>query len=148
MSAVIDPIETWFVVFSDTEPDQADWWRWLTRPGFRHVFALGVDRKGRWFLIDWTWDTVALVSLDGLEVDQLVLGIQLTGGRILKFHRWPSRARRTPVLCWCVPFIKHLIGLPSHALTPYQLYCDMLNSGATHAFEETDDGRTPQDTAA
>jgi hypothetical protein len=136
---VINQVDRWFVVFA--EADVTDWWRVATRPGFRHVYAFGAECRDRWILVDWASDGMAVVPLTGAEVDRLVLGIHLTGGRILRFDRWPGRRRRTPVVCWCVPFVKHLIGLPGFALTPYQLYREMLHSGASPAFQETPDGR-------
>jgi hypothetical protein len=123
----IEP-ERWVLVF---QRESKVWWvRWLARGRYRHVAAYAyLPGFKAWLIYDVNMirTSIAVVP-DGDEA----LGwlYELTkDADLMAFRRQPGAARTAPLLGWCVPAIKHLIGLRSGALRPDTLFRDCLAAG-------------------
>jgi hypothetical protein len=141
--ADLDPLmvlTNWIVAFHQGDPTRR-WWDAFTfhRPGFGHCFALGWC-EGFWLQYEWFDEGLhmELIPDDALEehVANLVL---LQDARFLtlppgfKPYGMGWGTLLTPR--YCVAAVKHLIGLPSFAATPWQLFCALRRAGATEIFE-------------
>lgn len=137
-------ITRWYIGFTgDYEGRGRHWYDIFTKPGFRHVLALGYDPDlSAYVLYDPTHagTTITILSADDRAVDLLILHVKETGcwlkvnpgGNRFLFGQWRF---------YCVPAIKHLVGLKSCALSPHGLYRDLVKAGAVPAFSsETNDG--------
>lgn len=141
-------ITRWYIGFTgDYDGQKRHWYDIFTRPGFRHVLALGYDPDLRaYVLYDPTHlgTTITIMTADDRAVDLLILHVKQTGAW-LKVE--PGRAQFLfgQWRLYCVPAIKHLIGSRSCALTPYGLYRDLVRAGAVPAFEsENKNGKSIQ----
>ncbi len=116
-----EPVE-WFVCFSR---QSATWWlKWM--PGrFKHVRAFGqVASINTWIFLDPSLDrtvlkvargdaAAALIDAWSVESDVIRMPIAYQG------VRWP-------VFGWCVPQIRHVVGIRGSALRPDALFADCL----------------------
>lgn len=127
------PAEEWFVVFNGGP--RHFWWDWLTRPGFRHVLAMRPVGADAWILVNPSADRLHVQVVRGPTVDALIAEAHQDGGGILKFQAIDADERTIRLGWWCVPAIKHLLGLPGCALRPIGLWRDLLRRGAVPAFE-------------
>lgn len=133
----------WYVVFGqDANPHWID--RFL-RPGFKHVFAFGyLPGHKIWIIYDVKLSATILGVIEKEDAARLI-GWIVTSGRALE---WKPRATQNTVRWragfWCVPAIKHLLGLRCVALTPWQLYRWMLKNGAKEVWNGLSDPKNPQ----
>jgi hypothetical protein len=122
--------ELWNVCFSGVKRN-----RWLDRflkPGFRHVFLVGfVTEFGHWLLYEvlFHYSVVAIVSGDYAAG---LLTIAMREGDVLtvrpEFH--VKRRWQHALGFWCVPAIRHVLGLRCVAITPFGLHRYLLARGA------------------
>lgn len=94
----------------------------LLKPGFRHVTAVRYEDSGYWVQHDWAPSGIKLSSVGG-SIEQITEFYAEHGGTV--FHR-PVHMRfwegQLLMLNNCVGHTKALLGIPSWAVTPYQLY--------------------------
>jgi hypothetical protein len=131
--------DEWFFAFYDP-PGPRRWWDWFTRPGFRHVLAFGFVAKHRvWVFLDWTASGLTAYLARDAEVDALICYMIRHDGRVLRMAK-PDRDRprvagpRWPAPFYCVTAVKHVAGIRSWALTPWQLFGTLQRRGATELF--------------
>ena len=122
--------QLFWIVFHDRLTLQRKWYYLFLRPGFYHcaVMKAGIagtiimnPLHGTWVL-DWIPQDIHEVTRQLLDDPRY---------RVLVIDR-PSDARYTR-FCWmhCVNAVKACLGIKSSAITPYQLYRDLLQMGAT-----------------
>ena len=118
---------TWHVCFSRRAA--TPWLAWLPIGEYKHVRAFGcVASINTWVFFDPALDRTAIRLARGDAVRALMLE-WLTDADVVIM---PTSARTalTPRLTgWCVPQIKHLLGLRSGALRPDALFRDCLAHG-------------------
>lgn len=108
----------------------------LTRRGrlvpgeFKHVRAYAyVPGMHLWVFYDPNFSaTDLLLARDGAHLDVVRAWLGDDGEQIT-MRLSPRRRRWFPCGFWCVPAIKHLLGLRSGALRPDGLYRDCLRNG-------------------
>lgn len=131
----------WLLIFNH---HSSTWWRsFLAFGRFKHVWACAfVPSIESWIIYDVHLDGTRLgLVADGQPFRNLMgnLGaadatilrmptLRLTQASSLKHHLASSILHRLGF--WCVPAIKHLIGLRSSALRPDSLYRHCLRHGA------------------
>jgi hypothetical protein len=134
------PITRWFVLFYDcTAPNDS----WLARNlpfgRFRHASALGKPMG----LDLWVWFDVSLhrtrVELIPAAFDDTLAELVQAAAEVVSFPvlRGPPRIGRLGY--YCVPSIKHLLGLRGCALTPDGLYRLLIENGGER-FDEHPSG--------
>lgn len=101
------------------------------RKNFEHVSLLRFDRRVRtWIVIDWnSWGLCAqpVTRLDA----QLILQRSLENEYpILGYVSRPAKPKRLKFGFSCVESAKHVLGVDTWAVTPYQLYCALKKEGA------------------
>lgn len=137
MAAPNEPDE-WFFVFYDP-PGPRRWWDWFTRPGFRHVLAFGFVAQHRiWVFVDWTATGLSVFLARDGEVDALICYMRRSG-RILRMPapargKAPLQGLRWPAPFYCVTAVKHVAGIRSWAVTPWQLFGTLQRQGAVELF--------------
>lgn len=120
----------WQVCFCSTE--RRFWWnRFLTR-GFEHVYLLGyLPEYGAWMYFDPQADRL-LLAIVSKEIAGRLLTRAYQGGRILTYE--PEDDTPQSVLdhfgTWCVPAVRHVLGVRCVAVTPKGLHDFLLENGA------------------
>lgn len=123
------------------------WWvdRFLP-DGFRHVYLIGyVPEFGLWLLFDPLNDATG-ISILSKEMAGRYLTLAMTEGAVLNF---PARTVIPRVRFWhrldfwCVPAVRHVLGLGCVATTPRGLHDYLVSLGAQPLTEE-DNGRVSQ----
>lgn len=138
MSEKYEPL-SWLLVF---EPRTT--WPWLDRlvPGrFKHVCAFGwVEATKSWLHFDVELGRTRLLALPA-DAGELLVAAKLcvpgTGALRVPVN---ERARLVPVAGWCVPAMRHLVGLRSGALLPIGLWRDCIASGAEVIHDDETEG--------
>lgn len=121
---------TWFLVFQGDFPERPPhWWDFWTTPDFRHCWGytqltdegvLTLDKGYNSLEIELEYPFSPAVYLSLLRVMPFTTAI-------LKVSRPPDPGTLYHgAFYYCVPQIKALIGLRSWAVTPYQLYRQLL----------------------
>ncbi len=118
----------WIVCFCDCGPV---WWRWFTRPGYRHAFAITKDMQfGVWIVYEWNRYGVDLWLADTDQVDAILNDVEARGGEAW----WLTRRREVNAVvrgpATCATAVKHLLGLKGWAFTPKQLRSALQRRGA------------------
>jgi hypothetical protein len=120
--------EAWFIVF---HPVSAT--RWLNRlpMRFRHVSAFAyMHAAGCWLIYDVQfWGTRHILLPDNLAALDFLADFTANCDVLHMRRQGPSRLWFR-VGFWCVPAIKHMLGLRSSALLPHGLYRSCLRAGA------------------
>jgi len=120
--------ENWFLVFHPISST-----RWLNRLPlrFRHVSAFAyVHAPKVWLFYDVQfWCTRHIILLDD-QTSLDFLAAVTEGCTVLSMRRRGPARFWFRVGFWCVPAIKHLLGLRSSALLPTGLLRDCLAAGA------------------
>lgn len=121
--------QTFIVVFHDRLLPVRRWWHFLTKPGFYHCFVMKAAKagtiifqplRGTWFL-DWVPKDAPNCCAELLKDPRYkVLVVDRPGDA--------SYNRAGPI--HCVNVVKACLGVKSRAVTPYQLYRDLLQMGA------------------
>lgn len=106
--------------------------RWVNRvPGkYKHVMAMGyVAEMDSWVFFDWRLGHADIYAARGDGAKQLMAhyadGADLLG--------MPARRDRSAAIrcgLWCVPSVKHLVGIRGGALRADALWRDCLRQGA------------------
>jgi hypothetical protein len=124
----IEP-ERWVLVF---QRSSKVWWvRLLACGRYKHVAAYAyLPGFKAWLIFDVNMvRTSVIVVPDGDEA--LGYLYEMTRDADLMAFRRLGAPSRPRVFGWCVPAIKHLIGLKSRALRPDRLYRDCLCAGGS-----------------
>lgn len=122
----IEP-ERWVLVF---QRSSKIWWvRWLAFGKYKHVAAYAyLPGFKAWQIYSVSTERASLVVVpDGDEADGWLYELTRDAD-LMAFRRLGARTR-IPVFGWCVPAIKHLIGLSSGALRPDALWRHCLAAG-------------------
>lgn len=132
MDAVESPDEppVWTLAFQ--RQTNVAWIRWIARGPYKHVAACcylpGLDA---WLFYDVRLGYTSLSVLAG-EAAKLRWCEFARDADLMTIAAAPDRRDRRPLArlgFWCVPAIKHLIGLRSSALLPTAFYRDCLAAG-------------------
>lgn len=122
--------QLWNVCFAGLERNR--WFDRFLRPGFRHVFMVGyVAEFGLWLKYEvlFSYSSIAIVSGDyaaGLICKAMHDGDVLTMRPMFHMkHRVVSRLG-----LWCVPAVRHALGVRCVALTPQGIHRFLLKNGA------------------
>lgn len=137
-------ITRWYVGFQgDYEGRERAWHDIFTCPRFRHVFAMGYDPELHVYVVyePSVYGTqIEVLAADERAVDILILHIAQTGCWL----KVDPRQGRFLLGLWrfyCVPAVKHLLGVRSCALSPKGLYRHLVKQGAQPAFEVKKSGK-------
>ena len=127
LPAAVEPTE-WFVVFH--MKSSIRWLGWLAMGRFKHVSAVGYCPGFRvWLLCDAQWGGLRL-QLFAHEPFKAMFSEWTRDAEVVRIKRTgQSMGLRGRFGFWCVPAIRHLVGLPSIALRPDALYRQCLRSG-------------------
>ncbi len=129
----------WIICFCESK--NIGMWRHFTkhREGFSHVFALRFDTKHDiWTKYEFSTHGFKFDNYKDDDADLLWANMM---------NYWTClevEVKEQPVymprLMYCVSFIKHIVGINKFwVLTPYQLYCELLNNGAVLMFDKKGD---------
>lgn len=139
----------WILCFRRTS--QVWWVRWLARGKFKHVSAFGyIAEVDHWVFLDWRFAKVDVIVARGNAATMLMH--HYTGNADLLGMEARTGAGGGFRLGWyCVPAVKHLLGLRSSALRPDRLWRDCIRHGAEILHDgqaRTAQGRDGPDAAA
>lgn len=106
-------------------------WDWFLPAGFRHVFLLGyLPQLDRWLCYDVSCFKTEITVLSNARAGFL-LNCAIEQGAVLS---WPvpivKPSFRLRLGFWCVPAVKHALGLRCVALTPKGLHDYLARHGA------------------
>jgi len=126
--AAVEPT-LWNVVFHPVAATA--WMNRMPIGHFKHVsaFAYLAGLKG-WLLYDVQLCATRIIVLPDLDESMKIIGRLTEGCDILSIERRDGGSTGGRLGFWCVPAVKHLIGLRSGALRPDRLYDDLLLNGA------------------
>ncbi|MGL4297118.1 MAG: hypothetical protein ACRCTG_15505 [Aestuariivirga sp.] len=140
----IEQPEFWFAAFH--EAAETPWVRWV--PGrFKHVSAVGYFREAKsWVVLDPSILGTRLLIFADTDAGLNALGAWLDNALVLRMPALSQdldamKARGVAKLglgrlgFWCVPAVRHLLGIPSRALLPDGLLRDCLANGGTVALQ-------------
>jgi hypothetical protein len=143
-------VDAWIAVFVDSF-GRRRWWDRFLKPGFRHVFVMSYDiHRDLWLTVDWGTNRVEICLMGEAELINLVAFVRRhdieayrlpigkpSNGNLPRFPFWPF---------WCTDAVKHITGIRSWAITPWQLRQHLVSIGCPRAFldEEHDDGESLQ----
>jgi hypothetical protein len=127
----------WQVCFADRVRRAP--WDWICPQNYRHAFLLGyLPGLDRWLCYDVLFFKTEITVLPGALAGRLLTTAQRQGGVLnwpapgaLKASWWPRFG------FWCVPAIKHVLGLRCVAMTPKGLHDWMVRHGARPLVEES-----------
>lgn len=124
----------WLLVFEHETS-----WRWLNRliPGrFKHVWAVGyVPQTDLWIFYDVNFRRTVITAVPDDDNAQAVIDRMTAGKTVLQMPVLECRPHM--IGFWCVPAMKHLIGLRSGALLPAGLYRHCIAAGAKIISDDT-----------
>ncbi len=118
----------WLLIFET----KCGWrWRWLIPGRFKHVFAVGyVAAIDTWLVYSVEWEATRLGAFrPGDEFERWLSHVVPRAG-VLRVKGVSAPGRMPLFAFWCVPAVKHLLGLRSSALWPDQLWRYCLANGA------------------
>lgn len=125
----------WFVCF---QRHATAWVERLPIGRYKHVAAFAlVPYINTWIFVDVCLDRTSIKIARG-DAAKVLIGAFATDAMVVQM---PARSRTTllPRLGgWCVPAVKHLIGLRSGALRPDALLRDCLRNGGEIAAADED----------
>lgn len=137
-------IARWYIGFLGDHPDRPKAWHDIfTCPDFRHCMVLGYDPYLRiWVMYDplTTGTRIEVFDIDDKSLN-IIIAFITEHGRWLKTDPGSAVFPAGQWRLYCVPAIKHLLGIKSSALTPKGLYRDLLKAGAQPVFERKEDGQ-------
>lgn len=106
-------------------------WDWLLSPGYRHAFLLGyLPDAQMWLRYEVLFHRTEISLVSG-DIAGRLLSLAMTEGGVLS---WPAGEWQRPTWglrfgLWCVPAIKHVLGVRCVALTPEALHDWLLRNG-------------------
>lgn len=145
--APIEQPEFWLVAFH--EEADAPWVNWV--PGrFKHVSLVGYFRDARsWVLMDPSLHGMRIVVYADTDAGLNELGLWVHNARVVRMPALsqdmrdlagrPGRLGLGRAGYWCVPVVRHALGLRSRALLPDRLLRDCLENGGTIAMQPGDE---------
>lgn len=123
----------WFAVFTNSEenPWYYRMFLWNTPKEFHHVMMLSPITDSHMLVVDPTGECLHIELREFTEGwPKEILRLAQTNP-VLEFPSDPKSCRTiTNCLPSCVSVAKALMGFKSKAVTPYQLYLDLLKAGA------------------
>ena len=139
----------WFVAFGDGVYGPAPWWvRWLTRPGFRHVWAFAYEPEhDAWLMVFPTFERVRVEIADKAEITAQIAAARAGVIRVLEVTTRARGPRRPRVAVTCAGAIAALIGIRRTTLRPETLFRHLIACGAQPVFTpspEPDSGKPVQ----
>lgn len=118
----------WLVFFGEAVTPA--WWRFLLKPGFRHVSAAAwYDDQQRWVWFNPTWRGTVIELYAPSEFDARLGQLAGTSSAILRVRSRFDRGG-APAASHCVGAVKALLGIRSRALRPYALFRHLLDNAA------------------
>ena len=117
-----NPKVTWVVVFQDHYKNDQRFWDFLTRPGFRHCYALCMTEFG-WLVVNplSSWLEIHVIKEgEGDLIAQAKNDPNSCGVLVTRTMNRKYLPRYLPMTC--VSVVKSLLGLNSRSFTPYGLY--------------------------
>ena len=123
----IEPNE-WFIVFHPKA--RTRWISWLACGKFKHVSAFAYCPGFRvWLIYDAQWSGMRLFLVSAAAA-KAMLGKYTACCAIVKFTPWRHPMPLTSRLAYyCVPAIKHLLGVRCASWRPDGLYVHLLRNG-------------------
>lgn len=115
----------WHVFFADADVKSLPWWfKWFTKPGMRHVFAMSCTEEGIWIVVDPSWKGTQVLAATPLPEEEILQ-------ELYRIRPWTKRYRvrarigpepvRKRALYTCVEVVRHLLGIQDLVYTPAQL---------------------------
>lgn len=121
-------LRLWQVFFSD--PQAPGFWRWFTRPGFRHVAAAAYYAdQDRWVFVQPARYRLEVMVLRPEEATA-ILGELLDRATVVLQVEGREDRRFMPAVFGCVGALQALLGISTCALSPYGLYKTLKRAGA------------------
>ena len=123
-----EPHVAWIVVFQDHYDGDNRFWDFLTKPGFRHCYAMCMTEFG-WLVVDplSSWLEIHVIKEgEGDMVAQAKSDPNSCGVLVQRTMKREYLPRYLPMTC--VGVVKSLLGLKSRAFTPYGLYKNLVES--------------------
>ncbi len=128
------PQQIWYIGFRPVPKQLPRPWRWFIHKNFSHVLAFRYDPKHEvWIFLEWSGMTVFAEIWEGKEMDSLFTWLKHDGALVSYEARHnPSEIIKLRMPFYCVSWVKHLLGLRNCiAMTPYQLYKELIKRGGT-----------------
>lgn len=122
----VDPIN-WIVVFKPRTESRLI--RWFVPGRFKHVSAIAyLDALKAWVTFDvGTRQAKIMVMPEGAQADNVIVP-WIEGCTLVRMTKRPGGGH-LPFYGWCVPAVRHLLGMRSGALRPDTLYRHCLRDG-------------------
>lgn len=120
--------ERWLLIFET----KCGWrWRWIIPGRFKHVFAVGyVADIDTWMVYSVEREGTKIAAFrPGKDFEHWLAGVIPRAG-VLKVTACSTPVRMPWFTFWCVPAVRHLLGLRCGALWPDQLWRYCLANGA------------------
>ena len=118
----------WHLAFQRST--ESRWVRWLAMGRHKHVSAFGyIPEVDHWVFFDWRFRHIDIIVARGDGATQLIAYYTRDADLLQMAPRKDGR----PVHrfgFWCVPAIKHLVGISGGALRPSALWRDCIAQGA------------------
>jgi hypothetical protein len=125
----------WVLCFQKTTDSR--WIRWLACGRYKHVSAFGyIAEVDHWVFLDWRITTIDVIVARGTGADQMIAYYTRNADLLGMAPRKRGRGLRLGL--WCVPAVKHLLGIRGSALRPTALWKDCLRQGAEILHEHTE----------
>lgn len=122
--------ERWIICFRRTS--EVWWVNWLAGGRFKHVSAFGyVAAVDHWVFLDWRFACIDILIARGEAAKQLMHHYTKNADLLGMAANPDGAAHGFRFGTYCVPAVKHLLGLRSRAVRPDGLYRDCIRNGAT-----------------
>ena len=124
---------TWYVVFTDEDVDH-HWVHRFIKPGFRHCYCFRQIGDYIYYANPTTSNIDSKVFKDMTSEDLAQYTLLAPNTKVLKF-KYPFDINNRMFSIWniaptCVSVVKMFLGITATAVTPYQLYKQLLTKGA------------------
>jgi len=117
----------WVLCFQRTT--ESRWIRWLACGRYKHVCAFGyIAEVDHWVFLDWRISVVDVIVARGTGADQMIA--YYTRDADMLGMTPQKRGLGLRLGFYCVPAVKHLLGIRSSALRPSRLWRDCIRQGA------------------
>jgi hypothetical protein len=111
---------------------------WLAFGRYKHVTAFGyVEAVDHWLFFDWRARALDLIVARGEHATQL-MAHYTRDADLLGMDARPGAGTGFQAGLWCVPAIRHLVGIRGSALRPDALWRDCIAQGAEILSHEQD----------
>ncbi len=122
-------VSNWLIAFF---PETENRWVRMLVPGrYKHVaaFAYAADCR-TWVWYEWGWNVAKIRVLPDDENARMLISAWTAGATVVRMDVLRHERASFRVGMWCVPAVKHLVGLRSGALLPDALLRDCVKAGA------------------